>query len=97
MSTIQADSIAQAEGMNNGAINNGILKRLATHFFALSKVKRFLVTVFLVWFLQAVPKWSVAIFASDELSSRIMQMFITPGAGGYRFTFITARHNRHSG
>ena len=78
MSMIQADNVEQAEVMNSATANDGMGSWLAKKYFALSKAKRFLVAVFFVWFLQAVPKWTVAIFASDELSSQIMQMFITP-------------------
>lgn len=78
MSMIQVNNVDQTEVMNNVAVNDGMGNWLTRKFFALSKAKRFLVAVFFIWFLQAVPKWTVAIFASDELSSQIMQMFITP-------------------
>ncbi|MGV6859386.1 MAG: hypothetical protein ACWA5X_10460 [bacterium] len=44
----------------------------------LSTSKKAIVTVFLIWLVQAVPKWSAAIFAGGETSSAIMQMFIEP-------------------
>lgn len=40
--------------------------------------KKAVLVIFLIWFAQAVPKWSAAIFASDEFSAEIMKVFITP-------------------
>ena len=51
---------------------------LYQRYKALSISKRAILIVFIIWFLQAVPKWSVAILADGELSSKIMKVFITP-------------------
>ncbi len=40
--------------------------------------KKVIVVVFLVWAVQAIPKWSAAIMADGEMSARIMKVFITP-------------------
>ena len=44
----------------------------------LSTSKRVILIVFLIWFVQALPKWTVAITADGELSAKIMRVFITP-------------------
>lgn len=44
----------------------------------LSKGKRVILIVFLIWLAQALPKWTAAITASDELSAKIMKVFVTP-------------------
>jgi len=51
---------------------------LYQRYKALSASKRVILVVFIIWFIQAVPKWSAAILADDELSSKIMEVFITP-------------------
>ena len=40
--------------------------------------KKAILIVFIIWFMQAVPKWTVAITADGELSAKIMRVFITP-------------------
>ena len=47
-------------------------------YYALDRGKRILISVFLIWLVQAVPKWSMAILASDEMSAQIMKLFISP-------------------
>jgi hypothetical protein len=79
MSMIQVSNVEQTVVMDSAAATNAAGNWIVNKFLGLSKAKRFLVAVFVVWFLQAVPKWAAVIFASDELSSQIMQMFITPG------------------
>ncbi len=44
----------------------------------LSTSKKIILVVFLIWLLQAIPKWTAAITADGELSARIMQLFVTP-------------------
>ena len=46
-------------------------KRLATS-------KKVILIVFIIWFVQALPKWTAAISADGELSAKIMRVFITP-------------------
>jgi hypothetical protein len=52
----------------------GILDR----FRRLSRGKKVILIVFLIWFAQAVPKWTAAITADGELAGRIMKVFVTP-------------------
>ncbi len=40
--------------------------------------RRLLITVFAIWFIQAVPKWTAAVTADGEMSAQIMKVFITP-------------------
>lgn len=44
----------------------------------LSTSKKVILIVFIIWFIQALPKWTVAITADGELSAKIMRVFITP-------------------
>jgi len=40
--------------------------------------KKIILIVFIIWFVQALPKWTAAITADGELSAKIMRVFITP-------------------
>jgi hypothetical protein len=44
----------------------------------LSKGKKAILIVLLIWLAQALPKWTAAITADGELSARIMKVFIAP-------------------
>lgn len=44
----------------------------------LSRSKRVILIVFLIWLAQALPKWTAAITADGELSAKIMKVFVTP-------------------
>lgn len=44
----------------------------------LPRGKKIILLVFLIWFAQALPKWTAAITADGELSARIMKVFVTP-------------------
>jgi len=46
----------------------------------LPRSKKVILIVFLIWFAQAAPKWTVAITADGELAGRIMKVFVTPRA-----------------
>ena len=45
---------------------------------ALSRGKKIVLGVFVVWALQAVPKWTAAIVADGETSAAIMSYFVEP-------------------
>ena len=45
---------------------------------ALSRGKKIVLGVFVVWALQAVPKWTAAIVADGETSATIMSYFVEP-------------------
>ena len=44
----------------------------------LSTSKKVILIVFIIWLVQALPKWTAAITADGELSAKIMRFFITP-------------------
>lgn len=51
-----------------------LLERLS----AMSRGKKIVLVVFIIWAIQAVPKWTAAIVADGETSAAIMKFFITP-------------------
>jgi hypothetical protein len=51
-----------------------LLDRLA----AMSRGKKIVLIVFIIWAVQAIPKWTAAIVADGETSAAIMKFFITP-------------------
>lgn len=40
--------------------------------------KKLVLYVFIIWAVQAIPKWSAAIMADDETSAKIIGLFVTP-------------------
>ncbi|MEJ2315476.1 MAG: hypothetical protein P8Y83_00795 [Gammaproteobacteria bacterium] len=54
------------------------LTQLYEKYRKLSTSKKVILIVFLIWLAQALPKWTAAIGADDELSADIMRIFITP-------------------
>ena len=40
--------------------------------------KKVILITFLIWFAQALPKWTAAITADGETSAKIMRIFVTP-------------------
>ena len=51
-----------------------LLERLS----AMSRGKKIVLVVFIIWAIQAIPKWTAAIVADGETSAAIMKFFITP-------------------
>lgn len=51
-----------------------MLERLA----AMSRGRKIVLVVFIIWAIQAIPKWTAAIMADGETSAAIMTFFITP-------------------
>lgn len=45
---------------------------------ALTRGKKLVLIIFMIWAAQAIPKWSAAIMADDETSAKIIGFFITP-------------------
>ncbi|MGD8266283.1 MAG: hypothetical protein PVF23_08285 [Chromatiales bacterium] len=54
------------------------LAQLYARYQKLSTSKKVILIVFLIWLAQALPKWTAAIGADDEMSADIMRIFITP-------------------
>jgi len=42
--------------------------------------KKVILIVFIIWLIQALPKWTVAIMADGQTSAEIMRFFYTPRA-----------------
>jgi hypothetical protein len=57
---------------------DSMLAQLHARYRKLSVGKKAILIVFLIWLAQALPKWTAAIGADDELSADIMRIFITP-------------------
>ena len=51
---------------------------LLERFQAMSRGRKIVLIVFIIWAIQAVPKWTAAIVADGETSANIMKFFITP-------------------
>lgn len=45
---------------------------------ALTRGKKLVLFIFIIWAAQAIPKWTAAIAGDDETSAKIMSYFITP-------------------
>ena len=45
---------------------------------AMSRGKKIVLVVFIIWAVQAIPKWTAAIVADGETSAAIMTFFVTP-------------------
>ena len=44
----------------------------------MSRGRKIVLVVFIIWAIQAIPKWTAAILADGETSAAIMTFFITP-------------------
>ena len=53
-------------------------QELLDRFAAMSRGKKIVLIVFVIWAVQAIPKWTAAIVADGETSARIMKFFVTP-------------------
>ncbi|MCB1723892.1 MAG: hypothetical protein KDJ39_09385 [Gammaproteobacteria bacterium] len=51
---------------------------LLERFAAMSRGRKIVLVVFIIWAVQAIPKWTAAIVADGETSAKIMTFFITP-------------------
>ncbi|MBR0567097.1 hypothetical protein J5J83_13320 [Azoarcus sp. L1K30] len=45
---------------------------------AMSRGRKIVLAVFVIWAMQAIPKWTAAIMADGETSATIMRYFVTP-------------------
>ena len=53
-------------------------RELSERFAAMSRGKKIVLVVFIIWAVQAVPKWTAAIVGDGETSAAIMKIFVTP-------------------
>jgi hypothetical protein len=60
----------EAKGRASGELRD----RLA----AMSRGRKIVLIVFIIWAIQAIPKWTAAIVADGETSAAIMRFFIEP-------------------
>ena len=51
---------------------------LMDRYRKLSRSKKVILIVFLIWLAQALPKWTAAVTADGELSAKIMKIFVKP-------------------
>lgn len=53
-------------------------RELMERFAAMSRGRKIVLIVFIIWAVQAIPKWTAAIVADGETSAKIMKFFIPP-------------------
>jgi len=53
-------------------------RELRERINAMSRGKKIVLVIFILWAIQAVPKWTAAIVADGETSAAIMKIFVTP-------------------
>lgn len=56
----------------------GVWSTFANWYRGLSRGKRIIFVVFVIWAVQAIPKWTAAIVGDGETAAAIMTFFITP-------------------
>lgn len=57
---------------------NATRQELRDRLAAMSRGRKIVLIVFIIWAIQAIPKWTAAIVADGETSAAIMTFFITP-------------------
>ena len=57
---------------------NGNAQELRERLAAMSRGRKIVLVVFIIWAVQAIPKWTAAIVGDGETSAAIMTFFITP-------------------
>ena len=64
--------------MKKGVKNDPSTPELLERLNAMSRGRKIVLVVFIIWAVQAIPKWTAAIVADGETSAAIMKFFITP-------------------
>ena len=54
------------------------LEGLWARYQQLPRGRKLIITIFMIWLIQALPKWAVVITADGQTSAQIMRIFITP-------------------
>ena len=54
------------------------ITRLYLWYMKLSLGKKVIITSFLLWLLQAIPKWGFVLLGDGEIAASIMRLLITP-------------------
>jgi len=60
------------------AIKDRSSPELLDRISAMSRGRKIVLVVFIIWAVQAIPKWTAAIVADGETSAAIMTFFVTP-------------------
>ena len=71
-------SIADGTMKNEGDEKNRA--ELLERFQAMSRGRKIVLVVFIIWAIQAIPKWTAAVIGDGETSAAIMRVFVTPRA-----------------
>lgn len=56
----------------------GTSAEMIERIHAMSRGRKIVLAVFVIWAAQAIPKWTAAIMADGETSASIMRIFIQP-------------------
>jgi hypothetical protein len=62
----------------NRESDQGLWGRYLRWYKGLPKGHKAIYIAFLIWSIQAIPKWTIAIVGDGETSAAIMKVFITP-------------------
>ena len=65
-------------GLVNDDTRRGFYRSYLKWYRGLSRGKKIIYIVFVIWAVQAIPKWTVAIVGDGEVASSIMIWFVTP-------------------
>ena len=57
---------------------DGTGRELRERIAAMSRGRKIVLIVFIIWAIQAIPKWTAAIVGDGETSAAIMTFFVTP-------------------
>lgn len=57
---------------------NGASAEVMERLHAMTRGRKIVLAVFVIWAAQAIPKWTAAILADGEASATIMSYFIKP-------------------
>ena len=64
--------------MKKGVKDDPSSPELLDRLNAMSRGRKIVLVVFIIWAVQAIPKWTAAIVGDGETSAAIMKFFITP-------------------
>ncbi|MCB1799571.1 MAG: hypothetical protein KDI67_11870 [Gammaproteobacteria bacterium] len=71
---------SEAGGKMNNEGDEKSRTEILERFQAMSRGRKIVLVVFVIWAIQAIPKWTAAIVGDGETSAAIMRMFVTPRA-----------------
>ncbi|MCB1888410.1 MAG: hypothetical protein KDH20_12450 [Rhodocyclaceae bacterium] len=59
-------------------LGEGTPREVMERLQAMSRGRKIILAVVVIWAIQALPKWATAILADGETSAAIMQLFVRP-------------------